>query len=210
MRPTLADEPPITVKLVSGEDLTVQTQAEARWFNNSRQDYLTQTKFSETTDLRDLDRLLQMELTVFRLSQQLSAGHDYAGFEIDETLLRRNVREYSEQITRVKSSMNLNKAARDDAANSGDLSVYISELLARGKEFGIMREQQLTRALVLMNELASIVGAFDRSDAEERERLGFVDEKEILEWIRTRMMPEFQEIDEHFRTNSQKYWIRKM
>ncbi len=206
----MSEATPITVTLVSGEQMTVQTQAEQRWFNRSRDDYLTQTKFTETTDLRDLDRLLQMELTVFRLGQHLAAGNDYLGFEIDDTLLRRNVREYSEQITRVKSSMNLNKAARDDAANSGDVSVYISELKARAKEFGIHREDQLTRALVLMNELSSIVGAFDRSDSEERERLGFVDEKEIVEWVRTRMLPEFREIDEHFRQNSQKYWIRKM
>jgi hypothetical protein len=209
----LSEDPPLpvfTVTTVSGEELTVLTPVEQRWFTNSRDMYLTQTKFTETTDLRDLDRLLSQELMVFRMTQWLSASVDYNGFEVDETLLRRNLREYSEQITRLKSSMNLNKAARDDAANSGDLSVYISELKARGREFGIHRENQLTRALVLMNELSSIVGAFDRSDAEERDRLGFVDEKEIVEWIRTRMLPEYKEIDEHFRANSQKYWIRKM
>jgi hypothetical protein len=206
----LSDPAPLTVTTVSGEELTVLTPVEQRWFTNSRDMYLSQTKFTETTDLRDLDRLLSQELQVFRMTQWLSAGVDYHGFEADETLLRRNLREYSEQISRLKSSMNLNKAARDDAANSGDVSVYISELLARAKEFGIMREKQLTRALVLMNELAAILGAFDRSDKEERERLGFVDEKEIVEWIRTRMLPEFREIDEHFRTHEQKYWIRRM
>jgi hypothetical protein len=206
----LSDPAPLTVTTVSGEELTVLTPVEQRWFTNSRDMYLSQTKFTETTDLRDLDRLLSQELMVFRMTQWLSAGVDYHGFEADETLLRRNLREYSEQISRLKSSMNLNKAARDDAANSGDVSVYISELLARAKEFGIMREKQLTRALVLMNELAAILGAFDRSDKEERERLGFVDEKEIVEWIRTRMLPEFREIDEHFRTHEQKYWIRRM
>jgi hypothetical protein len=198
------------VTQVCGIELTVLTQAEQHWFNSARDSYLSQTKFTETTDLNDLDRLIGLELTVFRLTHWLSAGHDYNDFEVDDTLLRRNVREYSEQITRVKSSMNLNKAARDDAANSGDLAVYISELLAKAKEFGIHRETQLTRALVLMNELAAIVGAYDRSDEEERERLGFQDESEIVDWVRTRMLPEYREIDEHFRTHSQKYWIRGM
>jgi hypothetical protein len=99
----------VKVKLVSGEEITVLTPAEARWFESSRDTYMSQTKFTETTDLRDLDRLLFMELMVYRLSQYLAAGVDYDGFEIDDTLLRRNVREYSEQITRVKGSMGLTK-----------------------------------------------------------------------------------------------------
>jgi hypothetical protein len=196
--------------MVSGEQLTVLTPAEARWFNGSRDTYLAQTKFTETTDLNDLDRLLGLELTVFRLTQCLSAGEDHLGFEIDDTLYRRNVREYSEQITRVKSSMGLTKSARDEIANSGDVSMYLSELKAKAKIFGIHRENQLIKALVLMNELSSIIGAFDRSDSEERARLGFQDEKEIIEWVRDTMLPEYRLLDKHFRENQQRYWIRSM
>lgn len=201
---------PLSVTLVSGEQLTVLSLAEVRWFDTSRDTYVTQTKFTETTDLRDLDRLLVMELMVFRLSQYLGAGHDYDNFTIDEALIRRNIREYSEQITRVKSSMGLTKSARDEASSAGDLSVYISNLKAKAKIFGIHRETQLTRALVLMNELSAVVGSFDRSDKEERAKLGFADEKEIVEWIRNVMLPEFTAIDEHFRTHDQRYWVRTM
>jgi hypothetical protein len=198
------------VKLVSGEDLTVLSLAEQRWFTGSRDTYMSQTKFTETTDLRDLDRLLFMELMVFRLSQYLAAGSDYDGFEIDDTLLRRNVREYSEQITRVKGSMGLTKQARDDAANSGDVSVWMSEMKAKAKVFGIHREKQLTAALVLMNELSAVVGAYDRSDGEERAKLGLETEKDIVDWVRSTMLPEFKAIDDHFRTHEQRYWIRSM
>lgn len=200
----------MTVDLVSGEQLTVQTSVEQRWFNQSRDSYLSQTKFTETTDLRDLDRLLGMELTVFRLTQHLSAGHDYDGFEIDDALVRRNIREYSEQINKTKSSMGLNKAARDEANSGADFAQWLSNAKANAKVFGIHREKQLTKALVLMNELSSIVGAFDRSDEEERVRLGFADDKEIVGWVRDRMLPEFREIDEHFRKNEQRYWIRDL
>lgn len=199
----------LKVTTVSGEDLTVLVAAEARWFTSSRDTYLSQTKFTETTDLRDLDRLLFMELMVYRLSQWLAAGTDYDGFEIDDTLLRRNLREFSEQINRTKTSMGLTKSSRDEASN-GDLSQYISNLQARAKLFGIHREKQLTAALVLMNELSAIVGAFDRSDAEERSKLGFEDEKEIIGWVRDRMLVEFRQIDEYFRTHEQRYWIREM
>jgi hypothetical protein len=199
-----------TVQTVAGETLRVQTEAEARWFIDSRDTYLTQTKFSETTDLRDLDRLLFMELMVNRLSHFLAQGSDYDGFEVDDALLRRNVREYSEQITRVKSSMGLTKQARDEAAHDGDLSAYITNLKAKAKIFGIHRETQLTKALVLVNELSAILGAFDRSDVEERKKLGFENEAEILDWVRSTMLPEYRAIDEHFRSSSQRYWIRTM
>ncbi len=201
---------PITVRMISGAELTVLTESERTWFETSRDTYLEQTKFTQTTDLRDLDRLLSLELAVFRMTQHVAAGQDYDGYEIDEVLTRRNLREYSEQINRVKSSMGLNKAARDEAASGGDVSAFISDLKSRAKIFGIHREKQLGRALVLMNELSAIVGAYDRSDAEERARLGFTDEKEILEWVRQRMLPEYKELDEHFRENDQRYWIRSM
>ncbi len=196
--------------MISGETLVVQSEAERRWFETSRDTYVEQTKFTQTTDLRDLDRLLGLELSVFRMTQHLAAGHDYQGFEIDEVLVRRHVREYSEQITRVKGSMGLTKAARDEKTSGGDLSAYISDLKARAKIFGIHREQQLMKALVLINELKAIVGAFDRSDDEERVRLGFKDEKEIIEWVRTRLIPEYDQLDQHFRDNQQRYWIRSM
>lgn len=198
------------VQTVGGETLRVLAAAEARWFTQTRDSYLAQTKFTDTTDLQDLDRLLVQELMVFRLSQFLAGGCDYEGFEIDETLLRRNVREYSEQITRLKESMGLTKRARDDATAGGDVNAYITQLLAKAKVFGVHREKQLTKALILMNELSAIVGAFDRSDEEERHRLGFENEKEIVDWVRGRMIPEYQELDAHFRENEQRYWIRGM
>ncbi len=199
----------LEVALVSGETLRVQAQAEARWFIATRDTYLAQTKFTETTDLQDLDRLLTLELTVFRLTQHLASGEDYDGFEIeDPTLLRRNLREYSEQITRLKESMGLTKRSRDEAASSGDFATWLANLQTRAKIFGVHRERQLTKALVLMNELSAIVGAYDRSDTEERAKLGFEDEKEIVDWIRGRMLPEYRELDDHFRTNEQRYWIR--
>lgn len=196
------------VTLVSGETLRVLTPAEQRWFNSNRDSYLSETRFSDNTDLRDLDRLLSMELQIFRLTQHLSAGADYDGYEIDDTLLRRNIREYSEQINRTKDAMGLTKKSRDEAAAEGDFTTWLSNLKVRAKTFGVHRETQLTRALVLMEELSSIVGAYDRSDEEERHKLGFTSAEEIITWVRNRMLPEYRELDAHFRANDQKYWIR--
>lgn len=196
------------VLTVSGESLQVLTKAEQRWYTASKESYLEQTRFSENTDLRDLDRLLTMELQIFRLSQYLASGSDYDGFEIEDSLLRRNVREYSEQINRTKDAMGLTKKSRDEAAAEGDFSTWLANLKVRAKTFGVHREKQLNKALVLMEELSSIIGAFDRSDEEERHKLGFTSETQIVDWVRTRMLPEYREIDAHFRANDQRYWVR--
>jgi hypothetical protein len=196
------------VDMVAGQTLLLPVQAEATWWNSSKDAYLEQTKFSENTDLRDLDRLLQLELMVYRWTQFLAMGHDYTGFDIDEDKLRRAVRDYSAEITKLKQSMSLTKQVRDEAANDGNLSQYIADLKARAKIFGIHRENQLTVALVLMNELSGIVGTYFRSDAEERAKAGFSTEADIVTWIRSTMLPRFHEVDEHFRANEQRYWVR--
>lgn len=196
------------VKLVSGKTLSVMTELEAEWYNESRDSYLEQTKFTDATDLRDLDRLLILELMIFRWTQHLAAGVDYEGFEVKSEDIRRNIKEYSDQLNKVKESMGLNKKARDDAANDGNLAAYISDLKSRAKIFGIHRERQLTVALTLFNELSGIIGSYDRSDKEEREKLGFPDEHSILEWLRHVALPKYKQLDEHFRTHEQRYWVR--
>jgi hypothetical protein len=200
----------VEVSMVSGEVVRVLGDVEGRWFNATRDSYLEQLHFTETTDLRDLDRLLVLELMVFRWTQQLAAGQDYIGMEIDEEKIRKNIKEYSDAVTKIKDSMGLTKKARDDAANSGDFATWLAELKMRAKVFGIHREHQLSKALVLMNELISIVSAFDRSDTEERQKLGFENEKEIVDWIRSTFTPEYQEVDAHFRDSDQRYWIRSI
>jgi hypothetical protein len=70
---------PQTVRMVSGKLTTVQTAAEAEFYVESQAAYLSQTKFTENTDLKDLDRLLVLELMVFRWQQHLFSGQDYDG-----------------------------------------------------------------------------------------------------------------------------------
>ena len=199
---------PRTVQLVSGKAVTVQTDLEAEWFNETRDSYTSQLKFTETTDLIDLDRLLVLELMVFRFTQQLTAGHDYDGDMLNEKQMLADLKLFSDQINKVKETMGLNKKARDDSANEGNFSAWLADLKSRAKIFGVHREKQLTKALALMNELSTVVGAFDRSDEEERRKLGFETEKEIVDWVRETMLPEYHALDAYFREHEQRYWIR--
>ena len=198
------------VRMVSGKVTQVQTDQEAEYFEESRDAYLKQTKFTENTDLKDLDRLLVLELMTFRWTQHLAAGVDYDGDMVNEKQLTADIKLYSDQINKIKESMGLSKKAREEAMADGNFSAWLTDLKARAKLFGIHRENQLTKAMVLMNELSTIVGTYDRSDAEERRKTGFESEAEIVEWCRNTMLPEFRAIDEYFRAHSQRYWVREM
>lgn len=200
----------LAVQLVSGKLVTVLTPVEADWFEETRDAYVKELKFTERTDLIDLDRMLVFELMVFRWTQWMGQGTDYDGDMLDEKQLTTNLKLYSDQLNKIKETMGLNKKSRDDAANEGNFASWFTDLKARAKIFGIHRQHQLTKALTLMMELSTVVGAFDRADEEERRRLGFSDEKEIVAWVRETMLPEYHALDEFFRTNDQRYWVRDM
>lgn len=198
------------VELCSGEGLMVQTEVEQHWFQHTKGRYLEQTKFTETTDLQDMDRLLCLELLMFRWNQHLASGRDYENNIIDDDLLRKQVKEQSSAITQLKQSLGLDKKTRDAVLSEGNFAVWLADVKRRAKLFGIHREDQLQKALALMNELAGIVSTFDRSDADERKKLGYETEAEILKWIRERMIPDFQAVDQHFVENEQKLWKRDL
>lgn len=194
---------------VSGKTLAVLNSVEAEWFDETRNAYLSELKFTEKTDLIDLDRLLILEMMIFRWSQYLSAGKDYDGDMVNDKQLTFDIRAYSEQIIKIKDSMGLTRKARDDLANADNFAQKYADLKARAKMFGIHRENQVTKGITLAMELSTVVGSFDRSDEEERRKLGFESEHEIMEWIRNTWLPEFHAVDTAFRAGSQKFWIRQ-
>jgi hypothetical protein len=202
--------PLFEVELCSGEKLPVMTEVEQRWFVDTKTKYLSQNKFTDVTDLQDMDRLLGLELMMFRWTQFLSAGVDYHRNIIDDELVRKQIKEQSDAITKLKTSLGLDKKAREAALNEGNFHTWFMDVKRRAKIFGIHRENQLNVALSLMNELSGIVGAYDRSDEEERKKLGFETEGHILAWIRESMIPQFKEVDEHFVNNEQKMWKRDL
>jgi hypothetical protein len=102
--------------------------------------------------------------------------------------------------------MGLSQKSR--ASHAASVSERWDDLKRRAKEFGYHREEQMRSALVLMNELSAIVGAYDRSDEEERKKLGFETETDVLDWVRETMIPEFVQIDTYFRSSKQRMWNR--
>lgn len=206
---TPALPPTVAVVTPVGHEMSVLEQSEADYYNGQSREYQHQFAFTNVADLADLSRLLFFELQVYRLSGWLSTGKDNLGMDVDTASTRRAVKEFSDQISKVKGDLGMTKSQRDKEREQSSAQ-YIRNLQIRAKEFGVHRENQLRVALELMNDLSAIIGPFDRSDAVERERLGFADEKEIVAWVRDVMLPKYQEVDNHFRQNHQKFWLQEV
>lgn len=200
----------LDVRLVSGETITVQKEQEARWFADTRDKYLADNKFTEVTDLQDLDRLLILELTVFRWGQHLAAGRDYDDNLVSEDQLRKQIKETSDTINKLKATLSLDRGSRNKAVAAGNFAEWFADMGVRAAEFGIHRQNQLNVALAVMNDLSAQVGAFYRSNEEERHKLGFKDEAALLAWVRDDLIPRYHEVDQYFQKNVQSMWKRDL
>lgn len=189
----------------SGGTINLMTQEESDWYEQRRDLYVSQNKFTNQSDLSDLDRILLMEAMIERWGVWITQGFDYFMTRIDEKQIQQNIAEYSKELRQVKKALGIDKVTRDkDKAESvGD---YIATLLQRAKEFGYHRNEQYEKAVTLIYQLKTLVGTFDRSDDQEREDLGLSHES-ILEWIRETLIDEWEEIDDNFRA-VQTTWIR--
>lgn len=192
----------------SGQVIEVLGVAEHDFYEGQRTAYMAQNKFTNTSDLLDLDRLLFLELLIYRATNWVGRGQDYDGIplsERDETAQRRSLKESSVLISVIKNDLGLTRSQRDKAAYAS-VGTYIQELKQRAKEFGIHREKQVSTGITLCKQLFAIIGAYDRSDEVERRKIGFEDANEILAWVREVMFVEFEQIDKDFIAGTQRYW----
>lgn len=188
----------------SGAAFIVMTPEEVIYFEERSQRYLTDNHFVNITDLQDVDRMLFMELMCWRWGLWLSQERDYWGNQIDLEALKKQFSEYSKELRLLKKALGIDKAARDKERGES-IADYLESLRLRAKEFGVMREKQLTKCITLFQELKALIGFHDNCDESER-RENNVEVADILEWIRKIAIPEFDEIDDYFRKNKQKYW----
>jgi len=197
----------MTVEGSSGTEYNVLTTEEAVWFKSALRLYQDQYDFDNIADLQDLDRLLAMELSSYRYSAWLIRESDYFGNAYDDKVVRDSKDKIDKNILSVKAHLGIGRKNRVESEQQSTAD-YISNLLQRAGEFGIHRDDQNAKILNLFMDLKTLIGLYDRSDDEERthNRVQVVD---IIDWIRTVAIPEFQELDDHFREN-QKYWIKDL
>ncbi len=195
------------VRLPSGSVQPVLNQEEVDYLTERVHEYDSQIKFTNVSDLQDLDRILVWELLVHRWGIYVGQGSDYDGEAIDPNSFSRDLDKKSSELRMLKKLVGLDKVTRDKQKGEGSLHLYIQQLLVRAKEFGINREQQLDKALELVNELIGMVTFFRNSTQGERKEFAHT-EQDILDWIWDVLRPEYEAIDAEFRERSQKFWVR--
>ena len=206
----LPSDGPITVVGASRATFEVLTEHEQEWFNSNMSKYLEEFLFENVSDLQDLDRLLGLELLSYRYTNWLinGSGFDYEGILIDERAIRAHKKDVDVEIRNMKVSMGMNRKNRVESEQES-MADYLRTLLQRAHEFGVHRDHQNAKALDLFNELKTLIGLYARSDDEEQKHLG-VSLPDIYRWIVEVAIPEYDEIDAHFRAENQRYWIREV
>lgn len=196
-----------TVRTPSGSDIHLQTQEEASWYDQTRDRYLKDNHFPNVSDLQDLDRLLLLEVLVYRWGLWMGQGFDYFGTRIEESQLRTYIKEYSAETRLLKASLGIDKSTRDKEKGES-LADYTANLLDRAKAFGYHRNEQYELAVTRFHELRSMVLTFDRCDEEERRQLDLSYES-IFAWLREVAFEEWDQVSDSFRKN-QSIWVKEL
>lgn len=192
----------------SGSKYYLVTQEEADYYLDKVHRYTTDNKFFNVTDLQDLDRIILMETLSWRWSSWLSKEKDYWGDPVDTKALRDSLKDYSNELRQLKKMMSIDKAARDKERGESAVD-YLENLRIRAKEFGVMRENQLTQALTLFKELEALVTLYLNCNEKERQEQN-IEEADLIDWLVKVCIPEFQEVDQYFREHQQRFWLRSL
>lgn len=179
---------------------------EADFMNRLIEGYLEGLRFDHASDLAELDRLVQMELMSFRWSTWLGLGEDYTGNKLDPKI-EEKAKNVSLEIRQIKSKLGIDKVARDRARGEGSVHQRITTLLQRARAMELHRCRQVERALELQNELISLVQLhINLKEHPDEQREMRVTADDLVTWVSETLKPEFEEIDEHWRTHEQHIW----
>jgi hypothetical protein len=195
----------LPVKLPSGAEWRVLTPGEVKYTRERVKLYTQTFKFSNVSDLADLDRVVALETLTHRMSLFVSLERDYENGPVgDIPGLRRQLGDLSNELRQLKKSLRLDKASRaqDDQA---DVIMYLEQLRQRAKAFGIHRDEQLAVGLELVNQLIALVQLHLNATEQERKEMRCT-QQDIVDWVWNDLRPKFEAVDERFRKTNQRMW----
>lgn len=201
----------VPVKLPSGGVFWVYGR-EVKYWNDRVQRYMQDNHFTNIADLQVLDRIIMLELFAWRWGIWVSQQHDYWHEPIDEKEVQRQIKDASAELRALTSALGIDKVTRDKVRGEDSTAKFIENLKIRAREFGVMRENQLAKAIELFQELKAKVTLLDGTTDDERLELNRempASPEEILRWVREEAIPMFDAIDDHFKKNQQRFWIRE-
>lgn len=204
------DDVEIEVETPSGGLMPVASAVEASFYERLRDKITEEFEFTISSDLSDLDRILSMELTVWRMARQVTKSVDLHGrplLPIDQTRLQASLNQTQTVMAKLKDDLGLSKTARDKASDGDSVSGYLENLRLRAGEFGVMRNKQAQLAIALLQEVISISDTWQRANALERHHLGYETAEDVLFFITNTIKEQFDQIDRSFVQENQRYWI---
>lgn len=187
---------------------TVLTDTEEDAYNDLHKKYLDHNRFQNISDLQDLERIMMLEILILRYSNWMSTETDYFGELVDSKDMSRIIKDFSSELRQLKQSVGIDRSSRQKD-HGESVADYLEDLRIRAKEFGIIREDMLTKSITLFNELKALVTLHDNCTPDERKEQQ-CEMDDLFDWLRTIAFPEFDKIDKHFVENTQKYYIREM
>lgn len=196
----------IPVKLPSGGTYHVLTNSEKQFFEDKVKRYTDEFHFTNISDLSEVDRIVVGEVLHHRWSAWISKGRDYFDEEINSTTLSRSANDISHEVRQLKKNLGMDKVTRDKVSGDDSIPAYWDALLRRAKEFGYMRNEQAVQAITSMMRIDALLTLhFNCDEAERRE---FHAEWEDIVALIREELEKFHNIDDEFRQNVQRYWIR--
>lgn len=195
----------VEVTTPSGATIYLLNDHEAEFYQKIAGKYEDDYKFQNVSDLRDLDRLLELEAMCHRLSVWGLRNSTYDGGVVPANI-NKEIRDFSKEIRELKANLGIDKRTRDSGQGEtiADKWAFVCQ---KAEEFGYHRNEQLIEAYNILNELRAKLTLFDNSTQSERSKFQN-DWFNIVEWLEEKF-DEFDKIDEAFR-KSQKMWIREI
>jgi hypothetical protein len=198
----------VPVSLPSGGTHWVYRR-EVTYFADLVRRYLADNAVTNISDLQDVDRIVVMETLCWRWGNWLSQRSDYWWDPIDEGDLSKQLKDASAELRNLKKALGIDKVTRDKERGENSISDYLANLRVRARQFGIMRETQLDKALELFNELTAKVTLCENTTDDEQREL-HCSAEDVYAWIRDEAIPAYEAIDAHFRETQQRHWVRAM
>lgn len=200
----------IRVELPSGAPVKIHKE-EVDVFNKRVKQYLSENAFSNVSDFQDLDRVVVLELFIWRYGQWLLMDHDYEGVVIDRQECQKAIKENSVEVRAVKAALNLDKKSRDQNKGTESVADFIQKLGIRARHFGYARNKQMDKMLEIGNDLRALITLYKNCTPEERRHLRCTEEH-VMNWIENVFITEYDEIDKAFRDGTdggegQKLWV---
>jgi hypothetical protein len=200
-----ATEDGLPVTLPSGAELNVLATAEVDYVNERVRLYNEEFRWTNVSDIQDVDRIVLYELMIYRWGLWVSLQKDYFDEPVNEQSLRKSINDYSAELRQIKRSLGMDKASRDRERGES-IPDYLDNLRKRALEFGVNRNKMMDKGIELAMQAISLAQLWANCTEDERiEQVCTGDD--VAKWLFEHFTPEFMAVDKAFREGQQKYWV---